>query len=170
MSGQISQPDWSRCQNSIDRVYARPACASRSPAPTPRLLDGRLPARKPSLHADQHVDVRGLHISLEFAEALGYSPVPEDISAINAAVARPHARAGPTEDTTATYAASTARAAPPTLARRHRPVQRAARRPHPGVRRRVRPAFVDDSRPGGRRWYAMERCETLTKVRRHRTG
>jgi predicted RNA-binding Zn ribbon-like protein len=28
--------------------------------------------------------------------------------------------------------------------------------------------FVDQSRPGSRRWCSMQRCGTLTKVRRHR--
>jgi predicted RNA-binding Zn ribbon-like protein len=30
--------------------------------------------------------------------------------------------------------------------------------------------FVDQSRPGSRRWCSMQRCGTLAKVRRHRSG
>jgi predicted RNA-binding Zn ribbon-like protein len=30
--------------------------------------------------------------------------------------------------------------------------------------------FVDQSRPGGRRWCSMQRCGNLAKVRRHRSG
>jgi predicted RNA-binding Zn ribbon-like protein len=30
--------------------------------------------------------------------------------------------------------------------------------------------FVDQSRPGGRRWCSMQRCGNLAKVRKHRAG
>lgn len=114
--------------------------------------------------------LRAAITSAAYGLAAGESPRPQDITAINAAAARPPLIPELRDDLTAGYARPTAAAVLSTLARDAIDLFAG---PLSG-RIRVCAAddcgllFVDASRPGRRRWCSMDRCGNLSKVRRYR--
>jgi predicted RNA-binding Zn ribbon-like protein len=104
----------------------------------------------------------------------GAAPRPEDVATINRAAATAPLIPELAEDglTARWQLPDGAASALSTIARDA--IDLFARRAQTPVRQCANPAcpllFVDGSRPGRRRWCAMERCGTMTKVARHRAA
>jgi predicted RNA-binding Zn ribbon-like protein len=114
--------------------------------------------------------VRAAITRIAFGLAAGEAPRPAGIEALNAAAARPPLVPALLPDGGTTVVAPTAAGALATLARDAVDLFGGP------LARRIRVCaaddcgllFVDASRPGTRRWCAMERCGNRTKVGGHR--
>jgi predicted RNA-binding Zn ribbon-like protein len=116
--------------------------------------------------------LRGAVARAAHAAAAGRIPSPDDVATINIAATAPPLTPSLRPDGTRTYARPTAAAALSTLARDaielfSSPLAERIRicaAPDCGL------LFVDNSRPGRRRWCSMQRCGNLAKVRNYRHG